>query len=47
MKALKQELVDTSKKLKTVTEAYNSARVENTRLSRVVQELQQNPPKKS
>lgn len=42
MKTLKQELVDMSKQLKKVTEAYNSARLENTLLTCVVQELQQN-----
>lgn len=36
MKALKRELADMSKQLKAVTEAYKSARVENTLLSCVV-----------
>jgi hypothetical protein len=47
MKALKQELGDMSKQLKTITEAYNSARLENTLLSCLVQQLQQSLAKKS
>jgi bZIP transcription factor len=47
MKVLKQKLADMSKQLKAVTEAYNLARVENTLLSFVVQELQLNLAKKN